>query len=68
MYYLHNPEYLLAMVGHLRYKEVMLNVFKWLRVKIENNQIVPKDFYVKELMEKLEVDNINYISDNLPSY
>jgi len=40
LYYLHNPEYLLAKVGHLRYKEVMLNVFKWLCVKIENNQIV----------------------------
>jgi len=28
--------------------------------KIENNQIIPKDFYVRELMEKLEVEGNQY--------
>lgn len=31
--------------------------------KIENNQIVPKEFYVKEIMEKLDVDKEFYEKD-----
>jgi aryl-alcohol dehydrogenase-like predicted oxidoreductase len=68
LYYLHNPEYLLAMVGHLRYKEVMLNVFKWLRVKIENNQIENfgistwDGFFESEINKRLQLDDLISIS------
>lgn len=31
--------------------------------KIENNQIIPKEFYVKEIMEKLDVDKEFYEKD-----
>jgi len=31
--------------------------------KIENNQIIPKEFYVKEIMEKLDVDEEFYEKD-----
>ena len=68
LYYLHNPEYLLAMVGHLRYKEVMLNVFKWLRVKIENNQIVNfgistwDGFFESDSNKRLQLDDFISLS------
>ena len=68
LYYLHNPEYLLAMVGHLRYKEVILNVFKWLRVKIENNQIEDfgistwDGFFESEINKRLQLDDFISIS------
>ena len=65
---MHNPEYLLAMVGHLRYKEVMLNVFKWLRVKIENNQIVNfgistwDGFFESDSNKRLQLDDFISLS------
>jgi aryl-alcohol dehydrogenase-like predicted oxidoreductase len=68
LYYLHNPEYLLAMVGHIRYKEVMLNVFNWLRVKIENNQIQDfgistwDGFFESEINKRLQLDDLISIS------
>ena len=68
LYYLHNPEYLLAIVGHLRYKEAMLNVFKWLRVKIENNQIVNfgistwDGFFDSDSNKRLQLDDFISLS------